>query len=261
MSTSKWVLKNAPPLVSFSCCFQMLRKTVKRVLLVFALNKGQLWAPGFLSDEKILVSDSILFLCGWSFQVVFHLCWLYVHWNCVGYVYTEMCWLCVRWNCVGYEYPRIVLVICTSELCWLWEHWIVLVMYTLIFITHSFSRKFFFTVPVILCFCVWMTFMCLDVWHILFVITHFMMSNMTSIIFKTEIWIVAGNMISSRELSMCSWEKMYLPVDTWSDVVCDSQVIYLIWMCCFAWVSCPVIKVGPWSSKLFLHLRPRFPKT
>lgn len=61
-----------------------------------AFSKGQLWAPGFLSDEKILVSDSVLFFCGWSFQIV-SLCWLYIHGNLSHIAFPGSCSLQFQW--------------------------------------------------------------------------------------------------------------------------------------------------------------------
>ena len=125
-------------------------------------------------------------------------------------------------------------------------------MYTGIYHTSLFQEVVLYSSCDSLYFCVSVTFMCLDVWHLLFFITHFiplqpeMMSDMTSIIFFN--WnLVCGGQCVQLDYSCAPEITMHLPVDTWSDVVCDSQVKCLIWTCCSAWVSCPVSEVLNYS--------------
>lgn len=131
-------------------------------------------------------------------------------------------------------------------------HLFVLVICTPEFITHCFSRKLFFTVPVILCIsvhqwlsCVWMfdTF-CFS----LLILSHYSQRWCLIWLLSFFNWnLVCGGQCDQLDYPCAPEIKMHLPVDTWSDVVCDSQVKCLIWTSCFAWVSCPVSKVLNYS--------------
>lgn len=181
------------------------------------------------------------------------LCWLCVHWNVLVMCTLELCWLWVHQNCIGYVYFGIVLVMKTLKLCWLCVHWdlsciafpgscSLQVLWYFVSVYEWLSRAWIFDT-----FCLSL----LILWCLIWLLSFFKLRFGLSL----AIWSVLENYPCAPEI------KMYLPVDTWSDVVCDSQVKYLIWTCSFAWVSCPVIKVWPWSSKLLLHLSPHFSQT